>query len=485
MNIRITSISKACAVLTLMAFGMLGVSATQAQDQPQEPQQQDENGKPKPAAHAPMIDNPDEQDTTVTDPNALHPDTTPLTGAEAPGLGSVEYRHSYWVPGFQVATTAQNGASNGAGWFDTTYLAGNLSLLENWAHSRLALNYSGGGYFSTDSAQGNGMYQQLAFVQSFQWRRWQLNFVDQFAYLPTTSFGFGGLSNIAAPGVGGSLSPISPGLGSSYIPNQTVLSSNGPQYSNTFATQATFAVSPRGSITLVGSYGLLRFTQVGNIDNDDEIGSIGYNYAITRNDTLGLLYRFTAFHFTGLSQAIGDNVVNLAYGRKLTGRLAVALFAGPEITTFRVPVGNQTEQTGVSFGANMTYGFERGSMVLSYAHGTNGGSGILAGATGDNLSVTANRRLTRVWSARGNFGYGRSHAFSANGVESPGFNSFYVGAGLDRPIGRDAIVSFGYTAYIESTNQAACGIGCSSGATGTQHQIAVGFQWHTRPFVLR
>jgi len=48
-----------------------------------------------------------------------------------------------------VATTAQNHSSDG-GWFDTTYLAGNLSLLEAWAHSRLTLNYSGGGYFSTD-----------------------------------------------------------------------------------------------------------------------------------------------------------------------------------------------------------------------------------------------------------------------------------------------------------------------------------------------
>src|ERR1700736_3337014 len=69
--------------------------------------QQEENAQPKPAAHAPLID-PNAQDTT-TDPNALVPDTAPLTGAQTPGLGAVEYRHSYSVPGIQVANTLQSG----------------------------------------------------------------------------------------------------------------------------------------------------------------------------------------------------------------------------------------------------------------------------------------------------------------------------------------------------------------------------------------
>jgi len=108
-----------------------GAGIAYAQDQ------QDENTKPKPAAHAPLID-ANEQDTT-TDPNALTPDTAPLTGIQSPGLGSVEFRHSYWVPGVQAATTVQNGG-NGGSWFDTTYLAGNLSLSQAWPHSHLALN---------------------------------------------------------------------------------------------------------------------------------------------------------------------------------------------------------------------------------------------------------------------------------------------------------------------------------------------------------
>src|SRR6202166_2768443 len=470
----ITSILRSGAIVGVIcsAFSANGVYA---QDQPEE------NGKPKPAAHAPLID-ANEQDTN-TDPNALTPDISPLTGIQTPGLGSVEFRHSYWVPGVQVATTIQNGGSGG-NWFDTTYLAGNLSLSEAWAHSHLTLNYSGGGYFSTDN-EGTGTYQQLGFVQGFTWRRWQLQFFDDFAYLPTSSFGFGGLSGIGLAGIGGSLSPVSPLLNGVYLPNQSILLSNGPRYSNSFAAQANFAVSPRGSITLIGSYGLLRFTNPGNIDNDDEIGSIGYNYAVTKKDSLGVLYRFTAYHFTGLSQAIGDHTFNLAYGRKITGRLGLGLFAGPEITTFRVPVGTITQQTNLSLGATLTYGFEWGGVTLAYNHGTNGGSGILTGAIGDNVYATANRRITRVWNARANLGYGREHAFAAVGAIAASYNNYYFGVGLDRPIGRNSLLSLGYTAYIVNTNLAACGITVCSPGTTTQHQLAVGYQWHTRPFVLR
>jgi hypothetical protein len=474
----ITSMIKGTAAVAALGLYVLGAGAAYAQEQP------DENAKPKPAAHAPMIDSTD-QEATV-DPDALRPDTAPLTGAQLPGVGSVEFRHSYVVPGFTVATTAQSSGSfgGGSGWYDTTYLAGNVSLLEAWSHSHLTLNYSGGGYFSTDGGEGNGAYQQLGFGQSFTWQRWRLDFFDNFSYLPTSGFGFGGLSDIGTPGISGSLSPGTTSLSGNFVPNQSIYSNSGPRYSNSFATQATFLVSPRGSITLVGSYGLLRFTQSGSIGNDDEIGSIGYNYELTKKDSIGVLYRFTGYHFQSEPQAIGDHVFNLAYGRKVTGRLGFSLFAGPEITTFRVPIGTATEQTGLSFGGGLNYGFERGVVSISYVHGTNGGSGILAGASGDNLTANVTRRLTRQWNARGNLGYGRTHAFTANSISGPGYNTYYLGAGLDRPIGRDAQVSFGYTAYLQNNNQAACGVFCTSG-TSLQHQSAIGFQWHTRPYVLR
>src|SRR6516164_8337594 len=56
------------------------------------------------------------------------------------------------------------------------------------------------------------------------------------------------------------------------------------------ALQATYALSRRSSVTVAGSYGLLRFEQ-GNYDSNTTVASAGYNYQLTRNDTLGLAYR--------------------------------------------------------------------------------------------------------------------------------------------------------------------------------------------------
>jgi len=449
-----------------------------AQDQPED------NSKPKPAGHAIIFDTNQNPDTNV-DPDAIKADTSPLTGVQNAGVGTPELRHSYWVPGVQIADTLQESGGN---WSDTVFLAGNVSLLEAWSHSHMVLNYSGGGYFAPTNIGNNGTYHELGFSQSFDWQRWQLQFFDQFSYLPTSSFGFGGLSNIGLPGIGGSLSPGVPSIGNGFVPDQGVFLSTGPRFSNSFATQATFTVSPRGSITVVGSYGFLRFVDPGNIDSDDEIGSVGYNYVLSKKDTLGVLYRFTAYHFAGFPQAIGDHVFNLAYGRKITGRLGLSLFAGPEITTFRIPVGNSRQRTGVSVGASLAYAFSNGSATLAYSHGTNGGGGVLVGGSGDQLNLSVTRQVTRQWTARGNLGYSRISSFTPvivtpKNLGVPGYNTFYVGAGLERPLGRNAYLAFGYTAYIQNINSAVCPT-CSAG-TSVEHQLAVGFQWHTRPLVLR
>ena len=99
-------------ILTLM----LGTLNVHAQDEPQEPTET----KPKPAGTSypiPTIDPGNAQDENP--PNALQPDTTPLTGVQNATLGSPEMRHSYWVPGVQYSGTIQSsgyGTSNSSGW---------------------------------------------------------------------------------------------------------------------------------------------------------------------------------------------------------------------------------------------------------------------------------------------------------------------------------------------------------------------------------
>ena len=451
---------------------------------------QEDNSRPRPAAreYSPLIeglggqDSNDDRGSTTN----LNPDTRPLTGVQNPTLGTPGIRHSYWLPGFQYADTVRSSALNQAtssGWNTTSFVAGNLSVLEAWSRAQLAVNYSGGASLSADSAQGNSHFHQLGLVQTFDWGRWQLQFLDQFSYLPETQFGFGAGTALSIPGIGGPLAPPLPGLQGSYTPNQSIFTTFGPRYSNLFATQAAYTVSSRGSITAAGSYGILRFIEAGNIESNNADFSVGYNYVLTSADTLGVQYRFSGYRYIGNPQAIDDQVLQFMYGRKITGRIALQLFGGPDVTTFRVPVNSSTNRVSGSGGASLTYALSRGSMALTYDRGISGGSGVFAGANTNQLQFSLGRQLSREWAASLNLGYSRNGSVVST-PSSQAYNSWYVGGGLSRPFGRNANFTIGYTAQIQTSNYAVCAAGTCS-TSFTSQQITLGLQWHTRPFVLR
>jgi len=445
---------------------------------------QEDSSGPKPPAreYPPLIEGLGDQEPTTN----LNPDTRPLTGVQNPTLGTPGIRHSYWVPGFQYGNTVQSNAlyqATSSGWNTTSFVVGNLSLLDAWGRAQLAVNYSGGGSFSSDTVQGNSHFHQFGLAQTFDWGRWQLSFLDQFSYLPETQYGFGAGTGLSFPGVGGSLAPPLTGLQNSYIPNQSIFTTFGPRYSNAVATQVAYTVSPRGSITAAGSYGVLRFIEAGNIESNNANFNVGYNYNLTRVDTLGVQYRFSGYRYIGDPQAINDQVVQFMYGRKITGRIALQLFGGPDVSTFRVPVSNSSSRVSGSGGANLTYALNRGSLGLTYNHGISGGSGVFTGANTDQLQLSLGRQLSREWATSLNFGYSRNGSVSSS-ASSQTYNSWYAGGGLSRPLGRDTNFAVAYTAQIQTSNQIVCAAGTCS-TNFTSQQITLALQWHTRPFVLR
>src|SRR6266849_2744991 len=446
------------------------------------PAQQEAGDQPKPAARQDslLLDLADNRQDTDQVKQSIQPDNRPLSGVQNPTLGTPEIRHSYWVPGIQYSNTARSNSLNStanSGWNTTSFVSTDLSLLEAWSHSTLSANYSGGGYFSTDKVQGNGQYQRLSANYEIDGRRWQVLFVDEFSYLPESSFGFGGPGGLSTPGVAGSLAVPLPGLQTGYVPGQTILTTIGPRYSNSSAAQITYKTSARGSITVAGSYGILRFINTGNINSDTQILNAGYDYLITRRNSVGLTYRFGAYRYPGDPQALGDHVVQFEYGRKITGRMALKLTGGPEVTTFRVPIGSSTRRISGSGNASLTYAFSQSSIALSYTHGVSGGSGVFSGANTDQVNAMWSRRLTRAWNGSINFGYARNSQILA-ASSSPIFDTWLAGAGLSRSLDRTASFSLGYQAQIQGASAAA------ALANYTVHQVFLTFQWHTRPFVL-
>jgi hypothetical protein len=452
-------------------------------------QDQQNDAPPKPAAKVlfPIGGGEDQEPNQPIE--AMQPDDHPLTGFQQLTVGTPPERHSYWIPGISYMNTIQsNGLAQGggSGWSSTSYVVGNLSLSQNWRSSQLSLNYSGGGTLSSNSAVGNGQFEQFGAFQTFNWRRYQLTVLDQFSYLPASQFGFGAGTPLAGPGVAGPLAPNLPGLQNGFTPNQSIFAALGPRYSNSFGTQVNYALTPKNSLTFGGVFAILRFTESGNIESNDVNLNAGYNLQISRSDTLGLSYRFSAYHYLDSPQAIGDHLAQAVYGKKLTGRLALQLSGGPELTNYRMPQGpgGKIQYISPSATADLTCAFPAGGLSLNYNHGVNNGGGVLIGAASDQITGSGTRKLTRMWSGNASVGYARNEVLGgATGMQTLAFNAVYVGAGLQRPLSRTTNFTLNYNANIQTTNNVAC-TAANCGANFTMHVITVGLSWRAQPFVL-
>jgi len=202
--------------LTFLVSALLVFASALSAQEPETPE------PPKPAGRGiPAMDDATAEDQNrVQDPlGGWNADTMPLTGMQTPTIGSQNLRHSYWVPGFQYSNSIQDqpsGTGSSGGWNTNNYFGANLSVVQQWNRSQLGLNLSAGGFVTNQPGQTNGWYQQLAFSELFSWRRWQIQILDQFSYLPESQFGFGGGTGLGAPGVGDRSAREFPGLAVRY-----------------------------------------------------------------------------------------------------------------------------------------------------------------------------------------------------------------------------------------------------------------------------
>lgn len=468
----------------LIAVGLLSlrVPLAEAQDT-----QTDITAKPKPAgrSYSPNVDEDQNGDPDVM--YLLQPDAGPLTGVQTPTLGSLKVDHSYLLTGFQYSNVGRSTALNqatAAGWNSTNYLAASVSLLQLWENAQLSLNYMGGAYLSSDKDQGNGYFHQFALSQSFQWQRWRLTLLDQSFYLPETAFGFG--VGIGGLSVDTTLFPSQPGIKNNYLPNQSVLTLTGPRFSNTAAAQTSYAISPRSFLNFAGSYGVLRFMQARSIDDDEGNLHVGYEYQLSKRNTVGALYLFTDYRYPNNPQKLNAHAVQLAFGRKITGRLALQLSVGPQVATFHMPLESPVHHVGGSGGATLDYASESSNVSLAYSHGITNGSGIQFGSNNDQVATQFERKLLRRWRARTYFEFARNTGLGspAVGQGSQALNSYYAGGDLVRAVARNANLSLGYSAVIQTSKQPVCAAGVCA-TSFTQHQITLQLSWHSRPYVLQ
>jgi len=474
----------------LGAVALNGTAARAQQQQTTDPQQGQQQGQ-QPTAPIPAIRSPlagATGDLDVDDSQQLTPDTRSLTGAEDLSLGTMALSHSYWQPHLSVAATVDSNplySTGSSDWTTWSSLLGGVDIHHISGTSDMLVSYTGGGMFSNSGDAENGIIQQLGFQDKFSFRRSTFSVFEQLGYLPESSFGFAGAAGAGLPGGGSS------GLGTGFTPGQSILTPRGQNLTSSTAIEYDNKLTPRASLTFVGGYSLLHYFENDLANYGGVNFQAGYNYQLTRKDTIAVSYLFNGIRYNNLNQSINANTIQGSYGRRVTGRLAFQIAAGPQFVSSTSPITSTTSTSGSgtssvsalywSLNSSVHYQLRRASLSASYNHGVTGGSGLLAGAETDIVSGSVSEQVTRTFNLAWNAGYSRNKGFGLGTTgTSQTYGYWYTGVNVAHPIGRSLDVFANYQLQYQNTNDNTCvGTGCATSVI--RNQIAFGVNLHKQP----
>ncbi len=425
-------------------------------------------------------------------------DSRPLSGAEEIGLGGGGT--SQLLTAFQVLQSVDTNGGSVPGQSQAkalTSVRGTVSLQRIWSTRQLSLQYSGGGSLYNTETQNNGPYHQFGFSQQFTFQRWTMLVSDFMSYSTNSTFGgggaiggsFGGLGGLGG-GIGGGLGGggfggQGTGLNSGLLPSQTIFTSHSGRISNSVVGQAQYNFSARSSVTGTASYGLLHFLDSGFIDTRSFAFQSGWNREITARDTIALSYGLNLIRFQGSNGEVNNHTVHFNYARRITGRMALRLAAGPQINLTDSPVNGSATRLSWSTQTQLTYRFRRSDLDLSYNRRLTGGSGVLLGANSDLVRVGVNRRLGRSWETGVGLGFAHNRNLRelTTGLAERKFNTVQADFSVRRPVGRSANVYFLYNLQWQKSDSSPCVTApCTSRLT--RHHFGIGFDFQMRPIQL-
>lgn len=425
------------------------------------------------------------------DPAQVEPDHNTLAGAAPFTLGSMQHRRNIFDPALSFSQIGQTLPLNSGPTIVTSnsIISGSLNFDRTWSVYNLFATYNGGetfnfGYNNTASTIGtvapHYQFHNLVVSQQADWARWHLLFRDDFMASPGASFtgqGMGGpgLSTQFASLVGSSLNS----LASSFLPSETINTAEAMRYRNSVLGQAQYAFSRRASITFSSAYGLLHFSVPGFVNSNVFDAQVGYDYLLDPANSVAVLGSYGKINYSGTGSSTTDYVGALAYGRKITGRLAFQVAAGPQEIQSNGGALGTFHLLFASVNSLLQYERRRSGVSFSFVRGLTSGSGIFQGATGDTFTGKAHYQFTRFWSGSLSGGYAINNSLVPKGAVSTRFDNWFVGANLGRQMGLHAQVNLNYGAQ-EQKNPPGC-TPATCGATGLQQTVGLSVNWHLRP----
>jgi hypothetical protein len=402
----------------------------------------------------------------------------PLSGVQEPTLGPILGARNFLVPSINVMSQMATSFSDRPTAF--SYVLGTLDLNRVSERSEVLLHYTGGALLSSYL---NSAIQDMEFSYNFKGQRWSLLVGDQASYLSESPFGFGGVGGLGFLNGSFQFGPI---LNGSLAPNQTIPTILAPRVSNTAVAQIEYELSQRSSWTASGSYGLLNFLGAGYINSTEAGFQSGYNYSLSQQSSLAVIYRFNDFRFTYLPQSIQSHEVQLGYARYVTGRLSFHLAAGPDLEEFRGQVTGFANRVSWAMDSALNYKLDRTNLLISYDRRMTGGSGVLVGAQTSQVEATAERKLTARWQGSATVGYASNQGLVQNAASlgQQHYNSWYTAIRFNHQLRPGTSFFLSYGARVQAMNAAACGIP-NCGNSGVSHEFSAGFNLGLRPILFR
>jgi hypothetical protein len=389
-------------------------------------------------------------------------DTHTLSSIETIGLGSLGIVTSMIDPSFTFGQSGDTGIVSGTTNSSTSFGI-NLAFDQSRKRSRLTGFYSGAQVFYYPYSVLNSRYHNLRVSQEFHLGRWLFRLNDDLTVSPEASFS--GLDT------GGTTtqSNLKPSAGI----NDTILTQRARRMGNTASTEVNYYFSLRSIVTVAGTFSTLRFSDPGFIDSQRITGRIGYDYALTPKDSMALIYEHGRADFSTVPTNQQTDTVHLSYGRKVTGRLAFQIAAGPQ----NLRSGSQGRILDWSATSSINYQTRRTQYFLSYSHTLSPGSGVFLGSSANLVTASVSRSLTQAWSAS----LGAGYAFDENLVPVSGtidhFSNWYSNASLARPVGRHFRFDLSYRFQHQGTGAGICPV-AACGSTQSRQTLGASLQWH-------
>lgn len=348
-------------------------------------------------------------------------------------------------------------------WGGLSNLGGSLRFEKASQDQQFSMSYRGAAQINSYDSTYNTQAHSLKVVEGITAGRWNYVFGDEFSFEPNA---YGASSPLLFPGTDSGPGGFRPGLG----PDSTIYTLPNTRLSNTAIGQVSYGLSRNSILSGSVSYGLLHYTDLDLLDSKQLNANGGYTHRFGRN-TIGLNYTYSDFRFSQINENFNTHVVEFAYGRRIIGRWAVELAAGPTLINSHVLTTN-TNDLDVNARATIQYAGPKTNFGGGYTRGVTAGAGIAPGAVTDSFSGNYRRRLSQTFTFDANGGYSRNSAANL----STTYNTVFAVANVTHQMGRYITVSFGYSGQKQTSNQAFANL--------SSHAAVVTLHWGFRPIRL-